>query len=197
LETRQVCRALYEKPVQFLVSRLDPEIRFVRNYEHIRPEAPDCEESLVRVDFDRFMDLALEEARQSLAEGNKGYGAVVTRGREVLARAHDTAVTDNDPSLHAELKAVRLATARTGDANLSGCVLVSTCEPCPMCAGLAVWANITSIVFGASIADTRALGRSRIDLPVQEIVDRSPATVEVIPGVRQQECLALYGESDG
>ena len=193
LETREVCRALYEKPVQFLISQLDPELRFVRNYHHIRPEASECEEGIVRVSFQALMTVALDEARRSLEEGNKGYGAVVARGQEILASAHDTVSTDGDPSCHAEVNAIRAAVAVLGESNLSGWVLVSTCEPCPMCSSLAVWANLTTIVYGASIAETAAMGRARIRISAADVVAASPATVEVIGGVCRDECLALYG----
>ena len=90
------------------------------------------------------------------------------------------------------MNALRQAVRRLGDPNLSGCVLLSTCEPCPMCASLAVWCNVTTLVFGASIADTAALGKARIQVGAREIVDRSPATVEVLGGWRQPDCLELY-----
>jgi len=192
LDTRKVCRAVYEKSTQALVSRLDPRLRFLRDYARIRPHADHCRERIVRLDFDELMGMALEEARLSRAGGNKGYGAVVALGRDVVARAHDTAATEGDPSLHAEVNAIRAAVRRLGDANLGGCVLVSTCEPCPMCASLAVWANVSAVVFGASIAETMALGRTRIDLGCEEIIAKSPVIMEVIGGVRAEECLALY-----
>ena len=83
-------------------------------------------------------------------------------GDRVLARAHDTAVTGGDPSLHAEHTAILEAVRSRGGPDLTGALLVSTCEPCPMCTGLAVWAGLTTIMFGSSIADTAAMGRTRI-----------------------------------
>ncbi len=162
LDTRSVCRSAYEKPTQAFLSWLDPRLRFLRDYEFIRPHAPHCLERIVLIDFESFMEQALEEAALSLAEGNKGYGAVLALGDRVLAKTHDTATTEGDPSLHAEFKAMRQAIAAQGLSDLCGAVLYSTCEPCPMCTGLAVWANLTSIVYGASIADTARMGRSRI-----------------------------------
>ena len=147
---------------------------------------------IVRLPFEPMMRIALAEARTSLAEGNKGYGAVAVLGERVLARAHDTGVVAGDPSLHAELNAIRAATAELGDGNLAGVVLFSTCEPCPMCAALAVWANVSAIVFGASIEETAAQGRTRIMLPVRELVARSPVMMEVYGGVLREECLELY-----
>jgi tRNA(Arg) A34 adenosine deaminase TadA len=193
LDTRVVCRRVYEKSTQAFLSTLDPELRFVRDYTAIRPQAPGCRERIVRVDFPALMRLAIAEARQSRREGNKGYGAVVAVGDRILAHAHDTAVTEHDPSLHAEVNAIRAAVRATGDADLCGAVLFSTSEPCPMCAGLAVWANLTTVAYGASIEETAARGTVRIHIPARDIIARGPAMIEVLPGVLAAECLALYG----
>ncbi len=192
LDTRIVCRATTEKSTQAFVSQIDPQLRFLRSYEEIRPYANHCREMIVRVDFEAMMRLALEEARASRQEGNKGYGAVVVLGQHILSRAHDTAVTQRDPSLHAEVNAVRQAVQVLGDGNLSGAILFSTCEPCPMCSSLAVWANLTTIVYGASIAETARLGKGRIRVNAADIVAQSPVMLEVIGGVLHEECLALY-----
>ncbi|MFH0917229.1 MAG: nucleoside deaminase [bacterium] len=194
LDTRTVCRVVYEKPTQAFLSWLDPQLRFVRDYEVIRPYHPHCRERIVRVDFESFMEIAIEEAMLSKREGNKGYGAVVTLGEQVIARTHDSAVTERDPSLHAEFKAIRQTVAAFGAADLCGAVLFSTCEPCAMCTGLAVWANLTSIVYGASIADTARMGRSRILVDATEIAARSPNMLEVIGGVSREECESLYAQ---
>jgi len=192
LDTRDVCRAVYEKSTQALLSQLDPQLRFLRSYEEIRPHAAHCRERIARVDFEGMMAMALEEAKVSKREGNKGYGAVVAIGNEVIGRAHDTAITEKDPSLHAELNAIRQAVHTIGDADLSGAVLFSTCEPCPMCSSLAVWANLTTVVYGVSIQETVQMGRSRIQVSSKKIVERSPVMVEVIGGVLREECLSLY-----
>ena len=192
LDTRTACRRVCEKPAQALLSRMDPGLRLVRDYGRLRPHAAACREGILRVDLAGLMDLALEEARASRAGGDKGYGAVVWLGGEVVARAHDTGTTERDPSLHAEVRSLRAAVGATGDPDLCGAVLVSTCEPCPMCSSLAVWANVTSIVYGASIAKTAALGKTRILIGAEEVVARGPAMIEVIGGVREAECLELY-----
>ena len=192
LDTRKVCRAIYEKSTQALVSQLDPQLRFHRSYEEIRPYSHHCKEMIVRIDFEQMMSLALEEASISKSEGNKGYGAVVAFGNRILGKAHDTAVTENDPSLHAEVNAIRQAVKTFGDSNLCGAVLFSTCEPCPMCASLAIWANVTTIVYGISIEETAQMGRSRINISSQELVEKSPAMVEIIGDVLKEECKTLY-----
>ena len=192
LDTRKVCRAAYEKSTQSFLSQIDPELRFWRDYDEIRPHARHCKEKILRIDFEEMMRVAIEEARTSLSEGNKGYGAVIVLGGEILAKAHDTAVTEKDPSLHGEVNAIRQAVRALGEVNLCGAVLFSTCEPCPMCTSLAVWANVTSIVYGVSIEETASLGRSRIMVSCEEIVKKSPATIEVIGPVLNDECKALY-----
>ena len=191
-DTRNVCRAVYEKSTQTLVSQLDPQLRFHRSYEEIRPYSHHCKEMIVRIDFEQMMRFALKEASISKSEGNKGYGAVVAFGNRMLGQAHDTAVTEHDPSLHAEVNAIRQAVKTFGDGNLSGAVLFSTCEPCPMCASLAIWANVTTIVYGISIEETAQMGRSRINVSTKELVERSPAMVEIIGDVLREECKTLY-----
>jgi len=192
LDTRVVCRAAYEKSTQAFVSRIDPQLRFLRDYDAIRPASQHCIERIVRVSFEHMMRVAIEEAVISRREGNKGYGAVAALGAQILVRAHDTAASERDPCLHAEVNAIRQATRVLGDANLSGVILFSTCEPCAMCSSLAVWANVSAIVFGASIDQTAARGKARILVPAREIVSRSPVTIEIVGGVLEQECLSLY-----
>lgn len=192
LDTRRVCRAVSDRPVQTFLSRLDPRLRFVRDYETIRPHAPHCREQIVRVDVEGAMREAIAEARLAKREGNKGYGALVLMGDRVLARAHDTGITGGDPSLHAEHTAILQAVKTWGSPDLTGALLVSTCEPCPMCAGLAVWSGLTTIMYGSSIAKTAAMGRSRILVGVREIAERSPRVVDVVGGVLGPECDLLY-----
>ncbi len=93
---------------------------------------------------------------------------------------------------NANLSRVNLTQATLVDANLSGAVLFSTCEPCPMCSSLAVWANLTSIVYGASIQETAQLGKARILVGAREIVEKAPVRIEVIGGVLNDECRLLY-----
>ena len=192
LDTRQICRDVYEKSTQALVSQLDPQLRFLRNYAKIRPHANYCEEKIVLVNFEEMINLALEEARLSKQDGNRGYGAVVVLGGRVIGKAHDTARTERDPSLHAEVNAIRQAVQALDDTNLSGAILFSTCEPCAMCSSLAVWANLTTLVYGISIEETAQMGKARIRIAAQEVVDRSPGMFEVIGGVLREECRLLY-----
>jgi hypothetical protein len=77
LDTRQVCRAVYEKSTQIFLSQLDPQLRFLRSYKEIRPHSNYCREMIVRIDFENMMEIAIEEAKSSIRKGNKGYGCIV------------------------------------------------------------------------------------------------------------------------
>jgi tRNA(Arg) A34 adenosine deaminase TadA len=192
LDTRQVCRSINEKSTQAFLSQLDPQLRFFRSYQEIRPYASYCRETILRVDFNAMMAIAIAEARASRQEGNKGYGAVLALGEDILVKAHDTAITERSPELHAELNAIQQAVRLSGDANLSGGILYSTCEPCPMCSSLAVWANLTTLIYGISIEETASLGKARIRVSARQIVENSPVKIEVIGDVLKEDCRALY-----
>jgi len=190
LDTRKVCRPVNEKATQAFLSRLNPQLRFHRSglsRDEIRPHADYCKEKIVRTDFATYMTIAIQEAQRSKAEGNKGYGAVVVFDNQIIGQAHDTAITERDPSLHAEVNVIRQAVKARHDPDLCGAILFSTCEPCPMCASLAVWANVTTIVYGISIQETANMGRSRIRISANEIIARSPCSVEVIGNILHDE----------
>lgn len=95
------------------------------------------------------MRLALEDARAAAAAGDVPVGAIIVRGGAVLARAGNRTVRDQDPTAHAELLAIRQASAALGSWRLEGCTLYVTLEPCAMCAGAIVLARVDRVVFGA------------------------------------------------
>ena len=192
LDTRKVCCPVNEKATQAFLSRLNPQLRFHRSYEEIRPHADYCREKIVRTDFAAYMRIAVQEAQRSRAEGNKGYGAVVVFDHQIVGQAHDTAITERDPSLHAEVNAIRQAVKARNDPDLCGAILFSTCEPCPMCASLAVWANVTTIVYGVSVEEIAQWGHSRIQISASEIIARFPCSIEVIGNILHDECQTLY-----
>jgi tRNA(adenine34) deaminase len=109
--------------------------------------------------LDGLMELALEEARAALEHGDVPVGAVVARldTGEVLARRHNEREQLDDPTAHAEILALRDAARAEGSWRLDGCTLVVTLEPCPMCAGAALAARVTEVVYGASDPKAGAL----------------------------------------
>jgi tRNA(Arg) A34 adenosine deaminase TadA len=143
--------------------------------------------------MEQYMRLAIEEARVSLCEGNNGFGAVIVRDGIVIAASHDKEDTQNDPTSHAEINVIREASKKIGK-KLSGCTLVCTHEPCPMCAFAIVWSGIDSIAYGYSIKESILQGRKRIDFSCAEAFGRAGASVKVYAGILKNECAILYRE---
>ena len=141
--------------------------------------------------YEEFMKIAIEEAKTSLKEGNKGFGAVVTKDGRIIASAHDTEVTDQDSIAHAEINAIRRA-SKIYRKDLTGCLIISTHEPCPMCTGSIIWSNISEVVYGASIRDSIKAGRNTINLSCKEIIKKSNAKINIHDGILKKECLKLY-----
>ncbi|MFL5619007.1 MAG: tRNA adenosine(34) deaminase TadA [Gemmatimonadaceae bacterium] len=97
----------------------------------------------------RWMSAALAEARVASTSGDVPVGAIVVREGEAIARAANRTVRDQDPTAHAELLAIRAASAALGRWRLDDCTLYVTLEPCAMCAGAIVLARIARVVLGA------------------------------------------------
>jgi tRNA(adenine34) deaminase len=95
------------------------------------------------------MQMALEEAQAAFDEDEVPIGAVIVRGEQVIARAHNQREQLRDPTAHAEMIAITQAAAALGSWRLEGCGLFVTLEPCPMCAGAIVQARIPLVVYGA------------------------------------------------
>jgi tRNA(adenine34) deaminase len=95
------------------------------------------------------MALALEEAAAAAAEGEVPVGALIVRGEQIIARAHNHPIALNDPTAHAEILAIRAAALYMGNYRLPGTTLYVTLEPCFMCAGAIIHARIGRVVFGA------------------------------------------------
>jgi tRNA(adenine34) deaminase len=98
---------------------------------------------------ERWMRLAIAEAQQALAEDEVPIGAVIVRGEQVIASAHNQRETLRDPTAHAEMIAITQATESLSSWRLENCTLYVTLEPCPMCAGAIVQARIPLVVYGA------------------------------------------------
>jgi tRNA(adenine34) deaminase len=99
---------------------------------------------------EKWMRIALEQAGEALAAGEVPVGAVIVRGEELVARAHNGPIALQDPSAHAEILAIRRAAAAEGNYRLPGTTLYVTLEPCLMCAGAILQARIERLVFGAA-----------------------------------------------
>lgn len=134
-----------------------------------------------------LMGLALEEARDALTHDDVPVGAIVVVDGEVVARRHNERERSGDPTAHAELLAIRDATARSGHWRLDGAEVVVTLEPCPMCAGALQQVRVARVVFGAVDPKAGALG-SLYNLGCDPRLNHEFA---VVAGVRAEECAEL------
>src|ERR671932_169010 len=138
--------------------------------------------------WDEAMELALTQARCALKTGDVPVGAVVLdNGGSLLGRGGNAREATGDPTAHAEVLALRAASAERGSWRLDGCTLVVTLEPCAMCAGAIVQSRIARLVFGADDPKAGAV-TSLFDL-VRD--GRVPHRTEVVAGVDAEECAAL------
>jgi tRNA(adenine34) deaminase len=135
------------------------------------------------IDDDRWMALALEQARLAEAAGEVPVGAVIVRDGAVLAHAGNRTLRDQDPTAHAEALAIRDAAAALESWRLDGCTLFVTLEPCAMCAGAIVLARLDRVVFGAWDAKAGMAG-SVADLLRHPRLNHRP---EVLAGVGERE----------
>ena len=136
---------------------------------------------------EKWMRLALEEAALARAAGEGPVGAGIVRGEELLATGHNSPISLNDPSAHAELIAMRRAAAEIGNYRLSGTTLYTTLEPCLMCAGAILQSRIERLVFGA--ADPK----SGAAVSLYRIFDdrRMNHAVAVTEGILREACVEI------
>lgn len=130
----------------------------------------------------KYMQMALTEAREAGQRGEIPIGAVVVAGGRIIARAHNLTETLCDVTAHAEMQALTAAASALGGKYLDRCTLYVTVEPCPMCASALRWAQLGTLVYGA--ADTKR-GYSVVS---KELLH--PKT-EVITGILSDECSRL------
>lgn len=135
--------------------------------------------------FNKWMRLALEQARTAGDHGDVPVGAVLINGDgDIVAAAHNRREADGDATAHAEMLAISMASRAAGDWRLEDHTLVVTLEPCAMCAMAAVWARIGTIVFGAPDFKAGAAW-SLYNIPQDERLNHR---IELVGGVLEEEC---------
>jgi len=120
-----------------------------------------------------------------------GASIIHTRTGNVLLRTLNNVAREFDPSAHAEVRAIRLATKRLKQVSLAGYTLYTTCEPCPMCIGTALWSGLDRVVYGATIEDANR-HCNQIQIPATEVVARSDMRCIVDGPILRNECYALF-----
>jgi tRNA(Arg) A34 adenosine deaminase TadA len=136
----------------------------------------------------QWLRTAVERATANVAEGGGPFAALVVRGDEVVAVGVNRVTRDLDPTAHAEVVAIRGACRALGTHVLAGAVLVSSCEPCPLCLSAALWARVDGVLYAADRDDAARGGfddrefyelfarpRDTWDVPVRQVALESAA----------------------
>jgi tRNA(adenine34) deaminase len=143
--------------------------------------------SEVSPEDERFMRMALDEARQ----GDYAFGCVITRDGAVIAHGHNLGKTNDDPTAHGEMVAIRRGLADHGSASLRGATLYTSGEPCVMCMGAIVWCGIGRLIFAASVPQIGSL-TNQIMITSAEVAARSKwDQIKITGGVFADEAMKL------
>lgn len=136
---------------------------------------------------EKYMEIAMEEARKAEALGEVPIGAIIVRDGEIIGRGYNRREIDRDPLAHAELLAIKEASDTLGGWRLLNSTLYVTLEPCPMCAGAIVQSRIIRVVYGTQ--DPKAGCAGTLMNLLQD--PRFNHQVEITQGICERECAAL------
>jgi len=102
-------------------------------------------------EHEKFMDEAIKLAVDGVMADDGGpFGAIVVKDGKIVGRGNNLVTSINDPTAHAEIMAIRDACKNLNTFQLSGCVLYTSCEPCPMCFGAIYWARLDKVYYSAN-----------------------------------------------
>ncbi|WP_316807080.1 nucleoside deaminase [Pedobacter agri] len=147
---------------------------------------------------EKFMRMAIALSVQNVTESIGGpFGAVIVKDGEFIAGSANKVTSTNDPTAHAEVSAIRLACQELNTFDLSGCVVYTSCEPCPMCLGAIYWSRIETIYYANTKVDAENIGFS--DKFIYDELDKpmDKRSLPVVQMMRDEamEAFSLWGDS--
>lgn len=114
---------------------------------------------MMEKDHKHWMEIAITEATENVAQGAGGpFGAIVVKDGHVIGKGRNSVTALNDPTAHAEVQAIREACRHLNDFELKGCVIYTSCEPCPMCLGAIYWSRPDAVYYAGKKEDAAAIG---------------------------------------
>ncbi|MGN0234386.1 MAG: nucleoside deaminase [Bacteroidaceae bacterium] len=155
----------------------------------------DCSSKLeeLKVVQNEFMRIAIREAYDGISNGDGGpFGTAIVKDGVLVASGHNRVLANNDPTCHGEVDAIRRACQRLGTFDLSGCELFTTGEPCHMCLCACMWANISKIYYGCTIADNEIVGFR--DNTFDQIFGGRDKLGDYMQELDREACLRLFEE---
>jgi len=140
---------------------------------------------------ENYMRKAIELSIKNIDENGGPFGAVIVKDGDIIAQGVNRVTSNIDPTAHAEVNAIREASKKLGTFDLSGCVIYSSCEPCPMCLGAIYWAHLDKLYYANTKQNAKDIGfddsfiYEEIDLPKEK---RKIPTIQIL----NQEALAAF-----
>ncbi len=141
---------------------------------------------------EHFMQLAIDKAKEGIDEGQSPFGACIVKEGKVISCEHNIVWESTDITAHAEIHAIRDANKKLNSIELSGCVIYSTCEPCPMCFTAIHWARIDKIYYGAGIEDAKKFGFNELTVSNEVMKSRGGSKVKIESGFMKEKCIELF-----
>lgn len=123
---------------------------------------------------EEFMQEAIDLSITNVDHNGGPFGAVIVKDGKIIARGVNRVTSNNDPTAHAEVNAIREAAAHLGTFDLQGCEIYSSCEPCPMCLGAIYWARLDKLYFANTKLDAKNIAfddsfiYEELDLPIEK-----------------------------
>ena len=139
-----------------------------------------------------YMRLAIGKAREGIEKGQTPFGTCLVKSGTVISCAHNGVWEGMDITAHAEVQAIREACRTLKTVDLTGYILYSTCEPCPLCFSACHWARISTIVYGLRIEDAKRLGFSELSISSETMKQLGGSPIQVRGDVLREENLALF-----
>lgn len=139
-----------------------------------------------------FMRLAIQKAKEGIKNGQTPFGACIVKNNKIVVCEHNVVWKEINPTMHAEVHAIKQACKKLKTIDLSGCVIYSTTEPCPMCYSAIHWARIKRIVFGASIADAKKAGFNELAISDSTMKKIGKDKIKIENGLLRKECVELF-----
>lgn len=138
-----------------------------------------------------FMREAIGEAYDGICQRHGGpFGSVIVKDGVIVGRGHNRVLVDKDPTCHGEVAAIRDACKNLDTHDLSGCVLYTTGEPCPMCLFACLWANIDRVYYGCTIGDNALIGFR--DERFDDLTGGRERLKDYLTCIDRDACLALF-----
>ena len=138
------------------------------------------------------MKLAIQLSEQNVDQGKGGpFGAVVVKDGKLIAKSANKVTSSNDPTAHAEVSAIRAACKKLKTFDLSGCVIYTSCEPCPMCLGAIYWARLDKIYYANTKVDAAVIGFDDQFIYEELDLEMNQRKLPIIQLMREQALIAF------